>query len=257
MLGIGLGIPELARHAMPDPATAGLIARMSAPPGPARAGLIDTAIRALKAMGLWTRLDGLWLLAAHDAQAARLNWIADAYNLSAVNAPAFTADRGYAGDGSTSYVDTGWAPNMGSQNDASFGVWVRTNLQASWVAGWTDGGAGTLLAPRDSLDRPVIRINQTTGVAGTSGGTLDGSGFTLASRTASNVVRGYRNGVLTVTSNFASAAPIATSLKLGRWSATSYAAHEFAAAAIGRGLDDVQQQALHAILAAYMTGVGA
>lgn len=257
MLGIGLGIAELARRSVLDPDSVGLIARMATKPDAARIALIDGTVRGLKAAGLWTRLDGLWLLAAHDAQAARLNWIADAHNLVAVNAPGFTVDRGYAGDGSTSYLDTGWAPSMGSQNDAGFGVWVRTNAQASWVAGWTEGGGGTVLTPRDSFNRTVTRVNQTSGGAGASGATTDGSGFTLASRSASNVLRGYLNGVQAVSTSIASAAPIATSLKLGHPAAGTYVAHEFAAAVIGRSFDASQQQALHAILAAYMAGVGA
>ena len=52
-------------------------------------------------------MEGLWVTAAADAQAGRQNWVQDAYNLTTVKSPTFTADRGYQGNGTTSYLWTG------------------------------------------------------------------------------------------------------------------------------------------------------
>ncbi len=97
-------------NAVYSPEAAALLSRMTVTPSTARKQLIDALIATLVGAGIWAKLDALYLLAAHDAQAARLNWIADRYNLTAVNSPTFTTDRGYAGTGAAMYLDTGFNP---------------------------------------------------------------------------------------------------------------------------------------------------
>src|SRR5690606_39788847 len=85
--------------------------------------------------GAWGALDGLYVLAAHDAQAARINWKDPANVATTINAPTFTADRGYQGDGSSSSLDTNFNPVSASQNyqqDAChLGVWPLTDRRGS------------------------------------------------------------------------------------------------------------------------------
>ncbi len=142
--GLALPVPPAGGDvAVPEQAeTAALVARMAVPPASARRALIDAVIAGLKADGVWARLDWLCLLAAHDAQAARLNWRSATKALAAVNSPVFMADRGYQGDGAAAYLGLGeWliaAGNQFAQNDAAFGL--RCNMQA--------GPAGSLLPAR-------------------------------------------------------------------------------------------------------------
>ncbi len=111
MLVLGLSLPELCGRAHgPDTASIALIARMTAAPDSARRGQIDALVRALKIAGIWPKLAALYLTAAHDAQAARLNWVSGSHDLTEHGALTFTADRGYTGDGSTGYLDSGWSP---------------------------------------------------------------------------------------------------------------------------------------------------
>src|SRR5699024_9071210 len=141
-LMLGVSIPEVAERGLGlDVATSALAARMTVVPAGARLRAIDAAVRALKASGVWPRMTALYMIAAHDAHAARLNWWQPLYDLTAVNSPAFTIDRGYAGDGTASYLDTGWAPSLGAQDSLCFGVWDRTNAQSAVVL------AGTSAAP--------------------------------------------------------------------------------------------------------------
>lgn len=94
-----------------------LIDTMEVRPQGNRAFLISDTIRRLKAADIWSKLDIFYMLAAHDAQAGRLNWKAPAsFALTAVNSPTFTADRGYAGDGTTSYLATGFQPATHATN---------------------------------------------------------------------------------------------------------------------------------------------
>lgn len=107
--GLGLDITLGSRPAY-EPEALALFARMTTPPDARRKGLINTLIAGLKHAGVWSRLDAFYMLAAHTAQAACLNWVADAYNLTPVNNPAFEVDRGYTGNGLNAYLDTGFNP---------------------------------------------------------------------------------------------------------------------------------------------------
>jgi hypothetical protein len=86
-----------------------LLARFNADPGADRRGAVDALVGALKAASLWSQIDVLQMYAAHDSQAARLNWISPSFTAAPQNAPVFTADQGYTGDGSTAYVDSGFS----------------------------------------------------------------------------------------------------------------------------------------------------
>lgn len=114
-----------------EPETIAYLNRMSVTPDATRQGLINTFIKDWKAAGLWPLTTVLYLMAAHDAQAARLNLKGSDFTLTPVASPAFTADRGYKGDGSTSYLRTGYVPALDPTTEfagANFhvGVFPRT-----------------------------------------------------------------------------------------------------------------------------------
>ena len=131
-LDLGLGsVATMGAGVSYDAAATALFARFTTPPTSARKAVINTLIVALKDAGVWSKLDALYLFAAADSQAARQNWVQDLYNATAVSSPTFTADRGYNGDGSASYVDSGFNPTTAVtpkfvQNSAYFGLWSRT-----------------------------------------------------------------------------------------------------------------------------------
>lgn len=109
--------------------TVSLLSSMTVAPSQARASLINDTIAALKTADLWDDLDVLYVLAAHDAQAARLNWKAPGtYTASVISTPTFTADQGYTGNGTDAALDTGWIP-------ATNAVQLTTN--AGHAAAWT------------------------------------------------------------------------------------------------------------------------
>src|SRR3569623_916049 len=111
-----------------------LFARMSVQPDATRMGLSDACITSLMSNGVWTKLECLWMPAAHDSQAGRLNWVSSGNTISAVGSPTFTTDRGYTTNGSTSYLDTNFNPSTASVyalNGASVGCWCRTESAAN------------------------------------------------------------------------------------------------------------------------------
>lgn len=258
---LGLSIPEVAERVRVtrDPATIALIARMSVVPSDTRAALIDTLVRSLKDAGVWAKLDLLYLLAAHDAQAARLNWVSTSYALAAVNSPGFTADRGYAGDGTTSYLDTGFQPGVSAgskaaQNSLHLGGWSLGNADPSGA----DAGGGTLyLIPRSSGNL-TSRCNDTATATVAVGNAM---GHSLISRTGSAGYSRYRDAASLGDATAASSAPSAQSLLVcARNSATvpvNYSSRRVAAVSCGSGLGAGEVAALKAALGVYLTALGA
>lgn len=242
-----------------DPAAAALIVRMTTPPTAARAALINSTIVSLKAAGVWDLLDALWVMAAADTQAAGLNWKSSSFTLSPVNSPTFTVDRGYAGDGATSYLDTQLNPSLGGLNYArdstSFGIWCLQSAQtANSVAGFV-GTVGTSICPRNTSDQATYRINF-------SGATItpanaDGSGLFMTTRPASNDVNLYRNSTLLSNSARLSAAPENGNFRIGSAGTTIFSNKQVSIALTGSSLSASEVTAVYQTLTAYLTGVGA
>jgi hypothetical protein len=87
----------------------------------------------LKAAGVWTRLDVLYMFATDGNNSfATLNWKNPTTNqCTLVNTPTFTTNQGFTGNGVSSNIDTNYNPNTFSSpnyllNDASLGWWKRT-----------------------------------------------------------------------------------------------------------------------------------
>ena len=240
-----------------EPETYALLARMQVQPDVTRMGHINTLIAALKAQGIWTALDVFYVLAAHDVQAARLNWVGNPYTLTEVNSPTFETDRGFAGNGSTSYLDTGWAPASGvnwTQNNAGFGIWSRTAAQQANGCAGTSTTASVVIKPRSTTNVAQARVNETAVV--NYGAVTDGSGWFTANRTGASATEAYRNAVSLGTGAVASAAVSSANINLGRAN-NFFAPVQMAAACFGASLNQTEQTDLYTALNTYMTAVGA
>ena len=266
MLGLGLSLTKAPLYggtigsgladSSVDAAATALIARMSPAPDTTRQGHINTLIVALKAAGVWDKTDILYVLAAHDAQAAGLNWKAATFELTLTNAPTFTTDRGYAGDGSTSYLDTGYNPASASVgmalNDAHIGVYARDNTADADFD--MQGTLGTNLGVRArNLTAAQIRVCSGTSTAFTTGGNAPHHIMGIR-RDASNQL-GFRNGAQDVTAAVASTALPGYITIFGNGSI--FSDRQMAAAHVGRALSDPQALALANAIQSYMTAVGA
>lgn len=228
-----------------------LFARFTTAPSGLRKRQINRLILTLKGVGIWAKLDALYVLAAADAQAAQRNWIADQYNPSVSGSLTFTPDRGYTGDGGASYLATGIFPNTLSkfaQNNAHISAYER-------------GGAGGPLVLRAAASPPNL-LTSTAGVSvtprvngavATSTAWVAGSDHDyVASRSASGSFLYYHNGVFVGTSTSTSAAPDSAELQLLR---ASTAQQIFFT--IGLDLTAAEVAARYAALSTYARGVGA
>ena len=225
---------------------------MSVQPDTRRKGLINTLIAGLKQAGVWSRLDAFYMLAAHDAQAARLNWVADAYNLTAVNNPSFEVDRGYTGNGINAYLDTGFNPATAggkfSLNDAHLGVWCLTdasedkndigNLNARIFA----RNSGSAISGRmNDNAAPSVAPVVTTAI-----------GHTLLSRENSAGYRIDKDGVARVVTSNSSQVLSAGAIWLLGANGGAHGLKQISAAHLGAGLSLSHSQVVHTSLQTYL-----
>lgn len=94
----------------------------------ARKTLVDQLIVGLKADGVWAKLDRLWIFAAENSQSALVDLVA-LTQATPVSSPTFTADRGYAGNGSSSYINS---------NFNAFTSGVNWTLNSAHMSGWSN-----------------------------------------------------------------------------------------------------------------------
>ncbi len=236
-----------------------LFGRMTPTPSRARMVLIDQTIRALKRAGIWAKLDILYLLAAHASAPARANWKSSSNTIVLHGAPVFTTDRGFAGDASAAYLDTGYAPSTGPNfglNSHAFGIWIRAGTTASQVELGVTDGSNPIKISMSAAPLPV-------GVDGSAN--VSGGGTMLVdaavSRTGATTTGMYANGIPQTTNGNIIAALPAFSLFIGALNtsgtAGSFSGNQWSTAYAGAGLSVTETAALHTILQTYMTGVGA
>jgi hypothetical protein len=234
-----------------------LLDRMTVRAPDSRRLLMESLIRDLMSRGLWDKLDALYVFAAHHAQAGRLNWkssvIPDAIS---VNSPVFEVDRGFTGDGGSSYLDTEVYPSDYVQyqdDDATIGVYVRTSVSLNVNDISMNPYSGIVTAAGDNI---VVKINSSSYFNGNNSG--DRTGLFAASRlTGANTVYVYKDGVSA--GSGAQSAPVpanfpAQFLKAGL---DSYSTRQLAAGFIGGGLTAREHADLNTALTVYFTAIGA
>jgi len=166
-----------------------------------RRTVVNSLIVGLKADGIWTKLDRLWIFAAENSFSALVDLVA-LDGATAIAAPTFTADRGYAGNGSNSYIRTFFRPaTLGiawTLNAAHIAVWDNTNRAEALVIATGaydstlgDGGTYSDLAPYYSGGLR-FRINGTTAPIITNS---TSQGFFIGQRNDSSTIEGFYNGV--------------------------------------------------------------
>ena len=270
---LGFGFSNVAAMGAAGPsysaeATA-YFAAMSVAPDATRKGLLDALIVGLKSDGVWAKLDWLSITAAHDAQAGRVNAVTPAQVATAVNSPTFTTDRGYTGDGTTSYLNSGWNPTTATtpkmvQNSASMGVWLGTDSSSN-----TQDDIGT--TARASIDgrrsaAATFGANLQSATNDISGTMSPASsvGFSSWSRYGAASAELFKNGVSLGTKASTTNAPangnfflLAANNVAALGTPTRFSPRRSQAAFWGEQLSAAEHLALYNRLATYMTAIGA
>jgi len=255
----GLAMPSTRGLLTPAPYCAQSIAffqRLATQPSAARKTLYDVMIRALVAAGIWAKLDLLYVFAAPDQATALTNLVAAGYAATAVGALAFSADRGFTGNGLTSYVNTNWKPSLGvqfQQNSAHFSLWSLTNRSAANAAQGLYASSGdAVIFPYYPGSIAVGRCNSTTSTVAASGDSL---GFYVQNTSASNAQQLYRNGSLIGSSSAATSAPLANNLYLAGCNGAAGSLDQISAASTGGSLASSEQAAFYTVLHAFLQNI--
>ncbi|HVV94701.1 MAG TPA: DUF2793 domain-containing protein [Hyphomicrobiales bacterium] len=247
------------------PETQAAIDAMTVTPSRKRQRLYDELVGELLYAGILAKLDALYTLAAHDAQAALVNLADRAFDLAAVNTPAFTTDRGYAG-AAGAYLETGFTPGASgqyAQNSAALGVFVVSSPTPTTG----DSNAYPLLCTNSANQgfiRPLIGGNTQLAYSVASAATVFktlGSptrlGFSAASRLSGTQASGYRDGDSLGLDASSSAALSSGTFRILGNGASAFTPDTVGAVFFGAGLTDAEMATLYATLHDFLAAIGA
>ncbi len=165
---------------------------------PARKLLVSNLIAGIRADGDLTSLDELLLLCAEDAPGALTDVIAGRA-ATAVNSPTFTANQGYAGNGSTSYVNTNFNPAtngtafvLNSCHIMIYDRTARTTNNAVWNCGNGDGVSTNLHLGCRKDNKTISLMNSVTTDSYTP--PTNSQGIFIANRSTSLATQTYWAG---------------------------------------------------------------
>lgn len=234
---------------------------MIVPPSSARVTLISNLIAALRVAGAWDKMEYFSVFAAASAQAALLNWKNIGLSMIPMNSPAFVADRGYAGNGATSYLDPQFNPLTGGQyqrNSAHIGVWSRTNSGSS-LSDIGNGNASLVI--RSTGNATSARLNSTDTV-GSAATTTTSVGHFIQSRQTAQAISVYKDGVAIVSNALQNATGVTGTAfwVLGRnlgSSTPQLSTRQLSVAHWGAGLTNAEALATYNAINTYLVAVGA
>lgn len=240
-----------------------LASSFSTPPTTARKRTIDRAIRRLKTSGLWAKATAIYMIGA-DQNASLKNWKTPGTFDCTVNVGAtFAADDGWTWDGVSGHsLNTNMPCNTLSQNDNGHFVWSKTGVLSSA----SRYGAINASSNGISLAQRTATSDQATGRAGGPSGTVittnntDGIGLHGISRSASNEMIGFRNGVQKSTVASVSAAMPTVNIHLlvlnnNGTIGNGVAAEKMSAWWFGQALNETEVRNLTAIFGEYLDSV--
>lgn len=240
-----------------DPDAVAAMAAMTTPPTAARRRAINRLVKDLKACGVWGVCDVIYVFAAADSQAARVNWKNPSEAIATeVASPTFTADLGYTGNGTNMSVQS---PN----NLSAFTHHVRDNghlacysLTSGSTSGYDMGAATTL--------NMGLRVNsggtQSGIISGNTGSNVAvvnaGRGLYAVSRPDSTQVNLYGNGALSANvAKTSNANPPAEPFAVLNGGSASWGARQIAFASVGGDISSLDQAAFYAAVKRYLTAV--
>ena len=250
-----------------SPQACQFFARLTTQPIGARKQLYAALINSLVWAGVWAKLDVLCVLAAVDAATALTNLKSASFAPTAVSSPTFTADRGYAGDGAASYLDTNFnmstAGGNFTQNSNSYGFYNRTDEPAGGGnlvdMGTNVGAAGCFIRDSNGSQNFIGLDLGSTAISVSNA--VNTVGHYAVSRTASNAWAAYRDGASIGTETATPGALQNINMTVcalnNNGSMTQFKPNQYADYFIGGGLTAGEMAALNSALQAYRTAVGA
>ena len=144
--------------------------------------------------------DRLYIHGLSNSIAARTSFVNPSSTIiTEVNAPTFTANRGYQGNGATSYLNTNFTPSTQgvkyTQNSASLFIYSRTNVAANYIdIGVIANLNKSFITLRDTGSFSYYPTNLSTSIGSPSVGVVNSLGL-YHTKLISGVLTFYKEGV--------------------------------------------------------------
>lgn len=144
--------------------------------------------------------DRLYIHGLSNSIAARTSFVNPSSTIiTEVNAPTFTANRGYQGNGTTSYLNTNFTPSTQAvkytQNSASLFIYSRTDIAANYIdIGVIANLNKSFITPRDPGSFSYYPTNLSTSIGSPSVGVVNSLGL-YHTKLISGVLTFYKEGV--------------------------------------------------------------
>lgn len=233
---------------------------------------IDNFITMLKdslsITSLSQKFDAMYILANETAEAGLKNLVKRSHDATAVNSPTFTQWEGFAGNGSSSYLNTNYnvttQRSAVSANNQSIGIYSRTDK----VEDKNDMGVIINSLSDTSTSRIAIMYNATSGFVSlgrSAAATVANSlGLFVGSRTASTTLAIYQNGTL-LSMGAQSGTGTGISMNGNHYICAinrvggaiwNFSTRQYSFSFIGAGLTATEVRQVYNCIQAYMTGIG-
>lgn len=234
----------------------------------AQAQRIDNLVTMLKdSLSIDTlaeKFDVMYILANETSEAGLKNLVKRSHDaqLLGTTAPPFTQWQGFQGNGAgyikCNYLTNGTGNVVYTQDDASIGIYVRTNIGESFgVCGRDDASPASIhLQPRRATNSSNMKINDNTDVYPAT--VTNSQGFTIGSRTASNVLNLYLNSVPGTQATTASTGfpNDATGILILTPNVVNFSSHQVSFFFMGSSLDATEVRKVTNCIERYMDAIG-
>ena len=216
---------------------------------------VNTLVVDMKAAGIWSGMKAIYPMVGASAAACAQNLKSSSFTGTFTSGWTF-ASTGVTGNGTSAYMDTGLIPSVNlSLNSSHIAIYHNQSTAGGVSIGSSNNSyaRGIYISPRfPSLNEAYIRINDSTGISASSS---DASGFWIASRTASNVIKVFKQNVTFISGTTTSSALSTRSIYVGggNLQIIEFSPLQITIASIGDGLTDTQAGNFYTAVQAFQT----
>ena len=232
---------------------------------PEEAGF-ETFFETLKTLGIYNKFAVIKFLSGDAISDTLVNMIT-ATSTGSNNNMTFTPRQGLAGNGSNSYIATGFnpvtTPGIFNRNSAHVSIYNRTNsAEAKYdIGSQNSGGASATYAACKWSDNTHYAEANSSGSNWTNASVGNPQGHWVTTRTTSNLISTYQNKILQDTNSANSVAVADNEFVVGALSTagtiTNNSAREYAIYSIGAGLTATEVSDFNDAVEALLTVFGA
>lgn len=218
----------------------------------------------LSITSLSEKFDVMYLMANETSEASLKNLVKRSHDATAVNSPSWTQWEGFAGNGSTSYLNTNYTAIINTvtytQNSASVGVYARTNQAGGYIdIGGSD--ASNVKALRFDISNGGVmyyRINSSIYADLTR---AMASGFYILDKTSKSFATVYYNGSSLTSNDFITSDGLASvNILIGAYRRATiteaFSPRQYSFIFLGAGLSAVESRKITNCIEWYMDNIG-